>query len=470
MDLHFCSRCGISIPQSEIDSGSADGGAGKYFCSEHRGGVAVADAPAAAVPGAPEPELLFCANCRVSIPLGDVKSGRAHREFGSLLCAGCSKADPGERAARREAVEAEMAADVDSQDPIVARRCSVCSAVVPYGQIVTGKARVEGNQVVCERCRAAAGAPSEARAGGGTSPVLVVLLVAAAGAIGFFGVRAFQESRAEKKDAPDYAARIDGLRSDVNALLLPLNERLGELDERLAGAERAAAAPGEWAAQERARVDAEIESVRRLVADARADLARGELELKERIAKLEGTVAGLSEMVRTLAARAPERAPETANVPQPETPTAPTKTEPPPVNPAVSKHCRDLLDPGAEDGVRYAAATELSKLKDPASIPSLVKALQDDKHYFVRRACARGLGEIRAWLAVPALIKTLEDKEPYVALAANQALQTITGVDFGVNQDTPQGQRRSKAQAAEKWWDKNKDKPPEGVSTHPVTD
>jgi HEAT repeat protein len=88
----------------------------------------------------------------------------------------------------------------------------------------------------------------------------------------------------------------------------------------------------------------------------------------------------------------------------------------------------------------------------------------------VRRGCARALGVIRAWLAVPSLIKALEDREVYVALAANNALQNITGVDFGVTQDTPASQRRSKAQSAEKWWEKNKDKPPEGVSLHPITD
>src|SRR5689334_9540587 len=98
MDLHFCSRCGISIPQAEIDAGTAGGADGKYFCAEHRAGAAVAVAEALATSAGEdvpltltEPELLFCANCRVSIPLGDVKSGRAHREFGSLLCAGCSK-------------------------------------------------------------------------------------------------------------------------------------------------------------------------------------------------------------------------------------------------------------------------------------------------------------------------------------------------------------------------------------------
>jgi HEAT repeat protein len=161
----------------------------------------------------------------------------------------------------------------------------------------------------------------------------------------------------------------------------------------------------------------------------------------------------------------PEAPPVVPPVPATSEPPKPTPTA---VNPAVAGLCRDLLE-SSDDGVRFKAATELTVLKDPASIPALVKALGDDKHYFVRRGCARALGMIKAWFAVPALIKALEDHEVYVALMANIQLQNITGVDFGVTQDTPPGQRKTKAAAADKWWEKNKDKPPDGVCLAPVT-
>lgn len=475
MDLHFCSRCGISIPQSEIDSGSAGGPGGKYFCSEHRGGaaaVAVAESPHEA--GATDPELLFCANCRVSIPLADVSSGRAHREFGSLLCAGCSKADPGTRAARREAVEAEMAADVDAQDPVVARRCSVCSAVVPYGQIVTGKAKVEGNRVVCERCRAAADATATetTRRGLPMGVIGVFAIMLVAGGLGYYGTQKLLD---RKPALPVAAPNADtkALREGLDAL----NKRLTDFDTRLAEAIRRSAQPDEKAAADRDRTDAELSTVKQKIADLTAETGKADTELKERMSKLEGLLTGMSERMRDLAARTPvaqeERKKETP--PDGGTGTAPPAPEPvkptaPAVNPQVAKHCKDLLDPNADDGTRFTAATELTTLKDPAAIPSLVKALADDKHYFVRRGCARALGVMRAWLAVPALIKALEDREVYVALAANNALQNITTIDFGVTQDTPTGQRKTKAQAAEKWWDKNRDKPPEGVSLHAITD
>ena len=72
MELHFCSQCGISIPQSEIESGGADAGGGKFLCSEHRSGAkapAGDSDPASTESDRPGIELLFCSNCRVSIPI-----------------------------------------------------------------------------------------------------------------------------------------------------------------------------------------------------------------------------------------------------------------------------------------------------------------------------------------------------------------------------------------------------------------
>jgi len=488
MDLHFCSQCGISIPQTEIDSGAAGGTAGKYYCTEHRGGgVAVAESPRpapssmAASPATPsatatsgtEPELLFCANCQVSIPLGDAQTGRARREFGSLLCAGCSKADPGERAARREAVEAEMASDVRSTDPVVARRCSVCSAAVPYQQIVSGKAKVEGNRVVCERCAAAAlaVAPTPAAAGS-SSNVVIVLVVLVAGALGYLATQAYLEQKHDAETATKQAA------IDRDAF----NKRIAELEHQ-ADSSRKAGDPAERTAAERTRVDAELAALRQQITDVRTEASKQNVDLAQRIAKLEGQVAGLSDMVRGLAARAPSSgpvAPPTERPPERSTPTPPVEKPPTPpespgkkdagaVNPEVVKYCKDLLE-STDDGIRFTAANELAKLKDPASVPSLVKALNADKHYFVRRGCAAALGQIKAWLAVPELIKALEDREVYVALRANQALQLITGNDFGIQSDTPPGQRKTKAQAAEKWWEKNKDHPPDGVCMHSITE
>ena len=69
---------------------------------------------------------------------------------------------------------------------------------------------------------------------------------------------------------------------------------------------------------------------------------------------------------------------------------------------------------------------------------------------------------------VPVLIQALEDRETYVAQMANFALQSITGQDFGVNLDQSARERKTKAAAAMKWWEKNKAAPSEGVCLEAV--
>jgi len=457
MELHFCSVCGYSIPNVEVDSGAARGEGGKLFCEEHR-----KPAGRGADRSAPEDEdleLLFCANCRVSVPVSDYKSGRARREYGSLLCGVCSKADPGMRAARREAVEAEMAADVEANDPVQARRCAVCSAAVPQSHIVTGKALVSGDSVTCEACRAAS-----VRSGGGFLRTfsLVVLVAAVAGVVGYVvGPMVLQ------RDQPDpvapLAARINGLES-----------RLTELDRRPtdAGAEERRSLAAELAAV-RSLADqdlrAEIAAVRSELSGVRGELAREDARTDQRLTRLE---AQIDEIVKSLAARVNEPREVVRDAPPPKPPREPEKTQDetekpvvPDVNPEVARLAKDLLE-SPEDGVRFPAANELGRIGDEAAIPALAHALVNDQHFLVRRACARSLNMLKAWYATPALIDALEDKEAYVAQQANFALRSITGEDFQVTQDQSVSERKRRAKKARKWWDDNKESPPEGVSLH----
>jgi|GEM_PF-3085670 HEAT repeat protein len=58
--------------------------------------------------------------------------------------------------------------------------------------------------------------------------------------------------------------------------------------------------------------------------------------------------------------------------------------------------------------VRGEAAISLSKLNDPSTIPSMVKALRYDTDPVVQRNVALSLGKMKAKQAVPALIDVLE--------------------------------------------------------------
>jgi HEAT repeat protein len=129
---------------------------------------------------------------------------------------------------------------------------------------------------------------------------------------------------------------------------------------------------------------------------------------------------------------------------------------------------KDLLE-SKDAGVRFNAAHGLAQMKSPAAVGPLAKVCTEDEHVMVRRVAARALGDIRAWRAVPVLIQALEDREVYVAQQANFALQKITGQDFGVTLDSSPRDRKTRAVTATKWWDKNKDSPPEGVCLEPIT-
>ena len=469
MELHFCTVCGVSIPNAQVDSGAAIGAAGETRCVDHRSGDVeeTPDEPRAAPAGPPPEEsaleLLFCANCRVSVPLSDFRSGRARQEYGSLLCAVCVKADPGTRAARREAVEAEMAADVEANDPVGARRCTVCSAAVPQSHIVTGKATVDGQRVTCQACRAVS---SGARGGGALrSAVLFGVVVAVAGSVGFLVGPLLLPA----KDAP----------------IGPLMPRIGALESdlatRLDGVAAARAADRDSRDQDLAGLRSSIEAslgkdlteVRTLLASVRGDLAREDERTEQRLARLEGQ---LDEIVKRLAERAAEPPREVVvREPVVKQPDPPVRSDPPAdepvvpqVNPEVVRLAKDLLE-SKEDSVRFPAANELGRLGDEAAIPALAHALVHDEHFLVRRACARSLNMLKAWNATPFLIDALEDKEAYVAQQANFALRNITGQDFEVTQDQSVSERKRRSKKARKWWEDNQGSPPEGVSLHPAT-
>jgi phycocyanobilin lyase subunit alpha len=84
-------------------------------------------------------------------------------------------------------------------------------------------------------------------------------------------------------------------------------------------------------------------------------------------------------------------------------------------------------------GLRKYAAWWLGKFRvaDPAAIPKLIAALQDEEDrtpeggYPLRRSAARALGKLNARKAVPALIECLNCPDFYVREAAAQSLEML---------------------------------------------
>ena len=474
MELYFCAECGGSVPNAEVDAGTARDADGRTLCADHRKGGSVPEQAAAAA-AAGDLELLFCANCRVSVPVTDVRAGRARREYGSLLCAVCSRADPGERAQRRESVEAEMAADAEADDPVVAMRCSVCSAAVPHGHVVTGKAVADGDRITCQSCRAVAGTMPRSGSRLLSTVGLFLLVAAVAGAVGYLVGPVLQEKFGDKKPDPT-ATRLAALERS-------LDERFARLEASIPDGVDASVFDG-IERQIRASSDdleTQVDRLRAELGGVRGELARADVAIDQRLARLEGRFDGLGERVSDLAAKGGASAPPPV-VTEPRGGDDPRRDPPggddvggddmadddtavPKVDPEVTRVAKGLLE-SDEDGVRFQSANDLGNLGDPSAIPALAHALVNDRHFLVRRACARALGKLKAWMAVPYLCDALEDKEAYVAQQASFALQEITQQDFEVTQDQSLAERKRKAKGARKWWDANSQSPPDTVSRH----
>ena len=485
MAEQFCGHCGVEIPTSEIASGASIGPAGEHHCSRHRG-AAVATAVRGRGPGAgvlsgagagaaaagldsgrdssvEEEQLLFCSNCLVSIPQYDVRSGRARREYGSMLCAPCAKADPGERAARRESVEAEMRADMEEDDPVVVAAPASRTRSVRHAPVGAGVSAAPVHTIE--------------RRGGSASSYLVV-----AGLFLLVGVGLAN-------------ALIEPEVTEIPDLTTP---RFQALEDRLLGIEERMDTAKLDADRQVADTNAEIRSLTKRVrsnqselqlasdgalADFRAQISDASMDLSQRMAKSEGTVEQLAQQVNTLLTSTVNRAPEEVRdksgggsegpsdpggaVKPPVVKESTPPVAPPVAHPEVDRWVEELLNDD-DSGTRFAAASRLGRSGDPRAIPSLARALVSDKNYLVKRACTTALKGLKAWNATPMLVKALEDKEASVAHAANAALLEITGKDFGVDWEQSLGERRRRARDARKWWEKNREKPPEGVSLQPI--
>ena len=74
---------------------------------------------------------------------------------------------------------------------------------------------------------------------------------------------------------------------------------------------------------------------------------------------------------------------------------------------------------------RRLTAEKLGEMKDPRSVPALIKALKDDNRY-VRAQAAKSLGRIGDGRAKGALEALLKDEAESTRRAAQQALEKIT--------------------------------------------
>jgi hypothetical protein len=75
--------------------------------------------------------------------------------------------------------------------------------------------------------------------------------------------------------------------------------------------------------------------------------------------------------------------------------------------------------------VRLQAALALGRLKEPKTLPALVRCLGHDDHYLVRAFCATALGNLGLPTALPALRAQLKDAHAFVRDRSQKAMDRI---------------------------------------------
>ncbi|MHC4859522.1 MAG: HEAT repeat domain-containing protein, partial [Planctomycetota bacterium] len=166
----------------------------------------------------------------------------------------------------------------------------------------------------------------------------------------------------------------------------------------------------------------------------------------------------LSELKRSRVAAPPPAEPGKVGRPDPEKPDAkPPARETPPSSEEAPVEVRNWIEElGDKDaGVRFNAAVKLGDSGYKPAWKALSKVLAKDDDTFVRRVAARSIGKLNAWKSVPALIEILGESEYFVAVAAKQALEKITGRDFGYRENLSKTERKRVVQKARDWWKKH---------------
>lgn len=107
---------------------------------------------------------------------------------------------------------------------------------------------------------------------------------------------------------------------------------------------------------------------------------------------------------------------------------------------------QSVLEAGLADQdemVRIACCEEIAEraaagIADPnySPVPSLAKALREDKDQNVRLAAAKALGSMKSPAAIQALTVALDDRDPAMQFVGVQSMKQITGKDYGPNVET----------------------------------
>jgi HEAT repeat protein len=95
---------------------------------------------------------------------------------------------------------------------------------------------------------------------------------------------------------------------------------------------------------------------------------------------------------------------------------------------------QQIVEAGLNDenqAVRVASCQVLGTRAETLSVPSLARALRDEKQIDVRLAAAEALGRINSPESMAALVVALDARDPALQYVGVQSMKSISGLDYG---------------------------------------
>lgn len=361
------------------------------------------------------------------------------------------------------------------------RFCDLCNESVPLADLRSGRARRVGERVVCAACEAAmektepaspgaapqALAPAETgarrsevrRESGGSGPEWAAgFAILVAGGLGYLAV-----DRSERAQI-QLAAALDQQQRALSGYAERLAQGTQAVESALAADSLARGVQGEELRSIDLRWRSELGGLSARIEDLAGNLAGlgGRLSeiqaADERLVQVERGLLGAQRDLQTLTEAVLNLSERLASgvafggargLTGPAGAADPTGDQQPP---PFAADLEALQSP--DYGARWAAVDALGRRGDPAAAPYLVPCLQDSD-FFVRMAAARALGQLGNLVAVPALIEALVDPEPSVAEAAVESLRFLTGRNFKFDPIEKVDERKKRAQAWRDWWERS---------------
>jgi len=362
--------------------------------------------------------------------------------------------------------------------------CPVCGVSVPQGDIDSGRAEIVADTcaffthpakcpVKLPRAEAAPPPPASprpavaARRIAGTSALWGMALLYVVGATTFLLFRELNREQPEI-ELPSIATAED-IRS-LSAKIAAVDKQSRDTLQRLASNDA-------LQREDMGKLNTGLNRLQRKFEDHVGMVRTQHKDLQDSIVMLGERTVGLSndarDILRQLNRIAEQGGARPVQAPPPvvkDKPVKKTESNPPPaVDPEtrkqVDKFIKQLLDRSVDKQTRFNAAVQLGDLMDPSSVDALTTALKKDRYDLVRRAAAYSLGMLGKYSvkAIPDLIQQMDDKEEYVGYMCERALGDITKivlgapVSFGFDPTMNSKKRREVQKKWETWWQKNKE-------------